>query len=112
MAQLSAGPTYQSKLTSEKLERQTKRELDLARTAKRSRCSPDGCRRRATHGTRDLSEAGTAHAVDGVREVGVIEEIEEVRAERQARPISPDREILERGEIRGGPHKHRGFVPS
>src|ERR1700682_4043739 len=58
--------------------------LDHARSPAYHACGSANCGSRATtHGRRDLAKVPAALAGDGVSEIGVVKEIEEVRAELQ-----------------------------
>src|ERR1700675_4358074 len=82
------------------LELQPQGELDLPGTAVRTGSGSHRCRCRAAHGLRDFAKCRRARLVVArIREIGVIEKIEEVRTERQTASIAPYCKTLQRCEI-------------
>ena len=82
-----------------RLERQADHELDLACTAY---CAGSGsnCRRHsAAHGLGNATEVGTAQVANRVGEVGVVEHVEEIRAEGELAAFTPQAEGLLHGEV-------------
>jgi hypothetical protein len=81
------------------LENQPQRELDLPGCAVGTASGTDRGRDRASQGLGNLAEIRITFVVNGIGEIGVIEEIEEVRSELQARSLAPYPEGLRRREV-------------
>src|SRR5207249_3086968 len=79
--------------------------------AHQSRGGADSGSHRAANGRCDLAEVGVALVADRIREVRVVEKVEEIRAELQVQLFGSERKLLGGGEIEVGQARAIILVP-